>query len=88
MLRVMDLQPNPEVVTALVSQAVQLLGSQQKLASAVGRSQNAVFHAKSTGRVTAEMALAIDRATGGAVSRHQLRPDVYGVPDAGTSVAA
>lgn len=80
MLRVMETQPQPAVVTDLMCQAIMLLGSQQKLADAVGRSQNAVFHAKSTGRVTAEMALAIDRATDGAVSRHQLRPDLYGPP--------
>jgi DNA-binding transcriptional regulator YdaS (Cro superfamily) len=71
-------------VTRLVCQAISLAGSQGKLAKSIGRSQNAIWHAKSTGRITAEMALSIDRATSGAVSRHQLRPDVYGAASEGS----
>lgn len=82
-------RPDAERTAQLLDKAITIAGSQGKLAKAIGRSQNAVWHAKSTGRVTAEIALAIDQATEGQVSRHDLRPDVYGAePLSGTSEAA
>lgn len=66
-----------ERTRSLVERAIQMFGSEAKLGKAIGRSQNAVWQAKRRGRVTAEMAIAIDEATEGVVSRHQLRPDIF-----------
>lgn len=74
----MDTRPNPTVVTAMITAAVAIIGSEAKLGKAAGYSQNAIWHAKRTGRCSAEMAAAIDRATDGEVSKHSLRPDIYG----------
>lgn len=64
-------------VSLLVSRAVSIAGSQGKLAKAAGRSQNAIWHAISRGRISAELACDIHRATGGQVSRTSLRPDIF-----------
>jgi DNA-binding transcriptional regulator YdaS (Cro superfamily) len=80
--------PDPEV-TRLVAEAIALAGSEEKLAKITGYSQNAIWHAKRRGRVTAEMATAIAAATDDQVPRHKLRPDLFtpGAP-APTSAAA
>lgn len=67
----------PSDVTGLIEAAITLAGSEAKLGAAAGYSQHAIWHAKKRGRVSAEMAVAIDRATGGAVAKHRLRPDIY-----------
>lgn len=59
-----------------LSRAVQIAGSQHKLADAIGFSQHAVWHALRRGRVSAEMARAIEKATG--VAAADLRPDLFG----------
>lgn len=64
-------------VTDLILQAIALAGSEAKLGKAAGVSQHAIWSAKKKGRVSAELAAAIDRATGGVVSRSALRPDVF-----------
>jgi len=71
----------------LLAAAVTIAGSQGKLGKAAGFSQNAIWHATRVGRVSAELALGIERATLGAISRHKLRPDLFGRGD-GTSAAA
>ena len=50
-----------------------------QFASAIGRTEGAVSHWL-TGRykVSPESAIAIEQATKGAVTRHDLRPDVFG----------
>jgi len=61
-----------------IAVAVQLLGSQAALARACGYSRSGIclaLHGKRA--VTAELAVAIDRATGGEVSRAVLRPDLF-----------
>lgn len=64
----------------LVARAVELKGSQQKLAEAIGCSQQQISYLlNEADRVTAEMAIKIERATEGQVSREQLRPDLYDV---------
>ncbi|WP_409516130.1 transcriptional regulator [Brevundimonas sp.] len=73
----MTVRPSPDITRGLLSEAIQIFGSQSKLAAATGRSQNAVWHALKNGRVSAEFAMAIDAATDGQVSRSALRPDVY-----------
>jgi len=61
--------------------AIDLFGSEAKLASAIGVSQNAVNKAKhrvlNGYAVSAEMALKIERATSGKVSKSTLRPDLW-----------
>jgi DNA-binding transcriptional regulator YdaS (Cro superfamily) len=64
-------------VTELIESAINILGSEAKLGKAIGRSQNAVWQAKRRGNVTAEMAIAIDRATNGVVAKERLRPDLF-----------
>ncbi|KAB0573401.1 YdaS family helix-turn-helix protein [Brucella pituitosa] len=65
----------------LVSKAVELKGSQAKLAEEMGCSQQQVSYLlKYATSISAEMALAIDKATKGAVPRYALRPDIYGQP--------
>ena len=65
-----------------IERAIAKLGSEAKLGSACGCSQAAIWKAKRAGRVSAEMAMAIDRATGGEVSRADLRPDLWPGSDA------
>lgn len=63
--------------------AIEIKGSQAKLAQAVGKQQGHVSRWLASGRVPAELAIPIERETG--VSRHELRPDLYPAP---TSEAA
>jgi DNA-binding transcriptional regulator YdaS (Cro superfamily) len=58
--------------------AVSLFGSQEKLARAIKFSGRALSRAKDVGRVTAEMAFNIERATNKRVTRLMLRPDIFG----------
>lgn len=58
--------------------AADLLGSQAALARACGYSRsgiNLALHGRR--KVSAELAVAIERATGGEVSRATLRPDLF-----------
>jgi DNA-binding transcriptional regulator YdaS (Cro superfamily) len=67
----------PSSILAL-QRACAFLGNQTALAAAVGVTQPSVNHMLRSGRrVPAEWCLKIERATGGAVSRHDLRPDLY-----------
>ena len=67
---------NP-IVEDLFRKAIQLAGSETRLAKAIGFSQHAVWHARRKGKPSAEMAAAIDRFTEGKVSRRELRPDLW-----------
>ena len=66
-----------------LEQAIAVAGGQSALARAIGVAQQNVhgWLRKSGGRVPAEHVLAIERATG--VSRHDLRPDVFGPASTG-----
>jgi DNA-binding transcriptional regulator YdaS (Cro superfamily) len=57
--------------------AIKHFGSEVKLAAAIGVSQTAINKAKRRARVSAEMAVAIERASGGVVSRSEFRPDLW-----------
>lgn len=60
-----------------IERAVQIKGSQEKLAEAAGCSQQAIsFLLNEAKSITPEMALAIDRATDGQISKFVLRPDL------------
>jgi DNA-binding transcriptional regulator YdaS (Cro superfamily) len=61
----------------LKAAAAEFGGSEAKLASACGVTQNAVWAARRAGRVSAELALKIETATSGKVSRSSLRPDLW-----------
>lgn len=69
--------PNPKNVTRLLEAAIAIAGSEAKLGKMIAVSQNAIWSAKRKGRVSAELASGIDRATNGAVSKSQLRPDIF-----------
>jgi len=61
-----------------IENAVKHYGSQAKLAEALRCSQQQISYLLKASSVSAEMAKKLDEATGGAVSRHDLRPDIYG----------
>ena len=70
-----------------VERAVLRYGSQAKLAEAIGRSQQQISYLMSAKSISAEMAAKLDRATEGEVSKHDLRPDIFG-PAMGAAKAA
>ncbi|SDG35191.1 transcriptional regulator [Pelagibacterium luteolum] len=65
-------------LSTLISRAVRYHGSQSKLAAKVGCSQQQIAYLLKAKSITAEMAMRIDAATEGEVSKHQLRPDIFG----------
>lgn len=64
-------------VRELLEKAIRHAGSETKLGQATGYSQNAIWQAKKKGKVSPEMAIAIDRATKGEVPKTALRPDIF-----------
>jgi DNA-binding transcriptional regulator YdaS (Cro superfamily) len=63
---------------AHIARAVELKGSQAKLAADAGCSQQQISYLLNEAEsITAEMAIAIDRATRGAVPKGKLRPDIF-----------
>lgn len=58
-----------------LSQAIKLVGGVTRLALAVGVSASAPSMWKARGRIPIEHCAAIERATNGAVTRRDLRPD-------------
>jgi DNA-binding transcriptional regulator YdaS (Cro superfamily) len=67
-------------VTKIIEEAIALLGSEAKLGAAAGKSQNAIWSAKRAGRVSPDLAIGIERATGGQIPRWRLRPDLWSPP--------
>lgn len=66
-----------------LDKATEHVGSQQALAAALGIKSPSITEWRQRGRVPAERCIAIEQATGGAVTRYDLRPDVFGAaPDA------
>jgi DNA-binding transcriptional regulator YdaS (Cro superfamily) len=62
-----------------LARAIELCGSQAALAAKIGVKQQLIsfWLKKSKNGVPAEYVLLIERATGGAIPRHALRPDIY-----------
>lgn len=60
-----------------IQKACELVGGQSKLAFALGITPQAIHQLVVKGHVPAERVLEIEKATGGRVTRHQLRPDLY-----------
>ncbi len=67
-------------VNKLVSEAVQIAGTQKKLADQCGTSQQRIWHWMNSGTlmIPGELAFAIDKATRKKVRKEQLRPDIFG----------
>ena len=64
-------------MTQALQKAISLVGSQCKLAKKAGVSQPAISQAVQAGRVSARLALKIETATKGAVSKESLCPDIF-----------
>lgn len=60
--------------------AIRTLGSQQALADALGIKSPSITEWRTRERIPAERCIAIETATGGAVTRYDLRPDLFGSP--------
>ena len=68
--------PHPQIASA-----IKAVGSQPKLAELAGLSQQHISKLLRRQRgVSAEAAVAIERATRGKVPRHVLRPDLWPTP--------
>ena len=80
----MKRKSNSPKITQLLEAAITIAGSEAKLGALVGMSQNSIWYAKRNGRVSAELAISIDRVTNGAISKSHLRPDVF--PPGGAAV--
>jgi DNA-binding transcriptional regulator YdaS (Cro superfamily) len=61
-----------------VERAISILGSQAKLAAACEVTQTAVHKWLYGADIRAENAIKVEKATNGAVTRQQLRPDIFG----------
>jgi len=72
---------DPALVCEAVARAIAFTRTQDKLAAACGFSQAAISQAKILGRVSPRLAIAIHRATGGAVPGSALRPDLWRRPE-------
>jgi DNA-binding transcriptional regulator YdaS (Cro superfamily) len=68
-------------ITRHIERAIELLGSQTRLADAAGYSQNGIWQAKQKGAVSPELAKGIHRATNGEVPGSDLRPDLWSCPE-------
>jgi len=60
-----------------LERAIKLAGGQSKLARAVGRTQASIWKAKDCGRISPELAVLIEAALGGRVTKEQLAPQVF-----------
>jgi DNA-binding transcriptional regulator YdaS (Cro superfamily) len=60
-----------------LTRAIEIAGGQSSLGRLTGRSQHAIWHAIKKGRCSVELAVLIERALHGQVTRQQLRPDVF-----------
>lgn len=62
-----------------LQKAVEVAGSQAELARRIGKKQAHVWNwLHRDNEVPAEAAIPIETATGGKVTRHDLRPDIFG----------
>jgi DNA-binding transcriptional regulator YdaS (Cro superfamily) len=64
-------------VTKLLEGAIAEFGSETKLAKAAGVAQASINESKKKNKIGHRLAAAIDRATEGRISKHDLRPDIW-----------
>lgn len=64
-------------VTSLIEAAISMFGSEAKTARAAGVSQPVVHEAKHSGKVGPKLAIGLDAATDGKISKSDLRPDLW-----------
>ncbi|MDX3973262.1 helix-turn-helix domain-containing protein [Shinella sp.] len=66
--------------TEALSRAINLAGGQKPLADLLGTTQSQIWYwlNRSKRGVPGEFASKVEVATGGAVTRHDLRPDIFG----------
>lgn len=62
-----------------LQRAVEIAGSQAALAERIGKQQQHVQYWLKVGKVPGEHVIPIEQAVAGAVTRHELRPDLYPV---------
>lgn len=61
-----------------IDRACALMGGYAPLAREIGCDRTRVFYWLKTGKAPGEFCRAIEAATGGKVTRYELRPDVFG----------
>lgn len=64
-------------ISKLLDMAVERFGSEAAAAREAGVSQPTFFEARRKGRVGPKLAMGIDRATNGDISKSDLRPDLW-----------
>lgn len=60
-----------------LEKAIKIVGSQYRMAKILGKRQSLIWYWLKCGRVSAASVIPIEQATGGQVTRHELRPDIY-----------
>lgn len=68
-----------------IQTAVRLVGGQNELARRLGVRQSLVMYWIKTGKTSPVHAVGIEKMTGGQVTRHDLRPDVFGTTPEGVN---
>lgn len=76
------------MTTNAIARAAQLAGGQSALARKLGCTPQYVSKMCSSGHVPAERVLPVEAAVNSAVTRHELRPDLYPVEQAADVAAA
>jgi DNA-binding transcriptional regulator YdaS (Cro superfamily) len=67
-------------IKAAIAAAVEQIGSQAKLGEILGCSQTVIYRAIRDGRVSPRLAASLHQWSRGRISKHELRPDVFGAP--------
>ena len=68
----------PAVEASPLDRAIECLDGVTALAIALGVRQSVVSNWRARGQVPPERVLAVEAVTGGRVTRHDLRPDIFG----------
>lgn len=61
-----------------LDRVIEIVGNQEELAAALGIKSPSISGWRSRDRVPADRCISIEQATGGKVTRYELRPDVFG----------
>lgn len=77
-----------EHIRELIDKAIVRFGSEAALARASGVSQPVVHEARKNGRVGPKLAMGLEKAMDGEISRSDLRPDLWPTPSSEHGAAA